>query len=411
MPRWNPNELIECIHGLADWCGFPSNEEKERNIQYWFVHALSDSDLIYKFLALKLTATTSEMLELCCTHIAISDNMNSMDLAGSKTVNAICWQKQQHQGQQSQQQKSQTTSTAQHTCSNCTKSHTPGRSSCPAKDSVCSGCGHTGHWQPFCMGSGGPQATKKPQGTEKKQGGHCHNCQQCGHRWTDVVDVGEYLDTQPNKVSVAWVTLQHDHELLGTDPKYITIANTNTNTRTEAFTIMMMPADIGPSQLGKVCCKVDTDAGGNVMPLHVFQKLFPSPLDANGKPTGLCPTVTQLTTYNGSAIPELGAHDTVIKWRPRPHGPPMHVHTWWYIADTSRPAILGLPSSSKLGIMQMNCTVQFAHKQEDTTNLPRRSATEHDKVADDLSHLWTLAAQYRWSPLPPLNSSKDLIAT
>ena len=63
------------------------------------------------------------------------------------------------------------------------------------------------------------------------------------------------------------------------------------------------------------------------MPLCVFQKLFPSQLDANGKPTGLCPTTTQLTAYNGSAIPQLGAHDTAIEWRPSSLGPPRHVHT------------------------------------------------------------------------------------
>ena len=52
------SELVECICGLADWCGFPSDEGKERNIQYHFVCALSDSDLVCKLLALKLTATT-----------------------------------------------------------------------------------------------------------------------------------------------------------------------------------------------------------------------------------------------------------------------------------------------------------------------------------------------------------------
>ena len=84
-----PDELVEHIRGLADWCGFPSDEEKERNIQYCIIHALSDSDLVCKLLALKLTATTSKMLELCHMHIAISDNMNAMGLTGSKTVNAI----------------------------------------------------------------------------------------------------------------------------------------------------------------------------------------------------------------------------------------------------------------------------------------------------------------------------------
>ena len=45
------------------------------------------------------------------------------------------------------------------------------------------------------------------------------------------------------------------------------------------------------------------------------------------------------------------------------------------------------------------------------TNLLSRPTTRHGKVTSDLSHLWKLAAQHRWSPLPPLNSSKDLTAT
>ena len=156
-----------------------------------------------------------------------------------------------------------------------------------------------------------------------------------------------------------------------------------------------MPADIGPSQQGKVCCKVDTGAGGNVMPLHVFQKLFPSKLDVNGKPTGWSPTVTQLTAYNGSVIPQLGAHDTAIEWRPSPDGPTRHVHTQWYIADTSGPSMLGLPSSSKLGAVQLNCAVQFTCKWEDMPYLPRRPTTEHEKARGDLLHLWKPAVQHR----------------
>ena len=130
------------------------------------------------------------------------------------------------------------------------------------------------------------------------------------------------------------------------------------------------------------------------MPLHVFQKLFPSQLDANGKPTGLCPTVTQLTAYNESAIPQLGAHDTAIEWRPSYHGPAKHVHTQWYIADTAGPAILGLPSSWKLGVLQLNCAIQLAHNCC-TPGLPRRPTTKCGKVTSDLSHLWKPAVQHR----------------
>ena len=63
-----------------------------------FVRALSDKELIRKLLALDLTATTPKMLEVCHTHIAISDNLKAMGLKEQKTVNAIWRQNKLCQG-------------------------------------------------------------------------------------------------------------------------------------------------------------------------------------------------------------------------------------------------------------------------------------------------------------------------
>ena len=83
-----PDKLIEWIWGLADRCNFPTDVEKERHIQFWMVRALSDTDLIRKLLAMKIEATTAEMLAVCHTHIAIADNMNSMGLS-TKAISAV----------------------------------------------------------------------------------------------------------------------------------------------------------------------------------------------------------------------------------------------------------------------------------------------------------------------------------
>ena len=60
-----------------------------------------------------------------------------------------------------------------------------------------------------------------------------------------------------------------------------------------------MPAKIGPNQQATLRCKVDTGAGGSVMPLHAFSKLFPRHVTTDGTPKGLRPTRTHLTAYNG----------------------------------------------------------------------------------------------------------------
>ena len=129
-----PDELVDRIRGLADRCNFPTDAEKERHIQFRLVHALSDTDLVRKLLAMKMEATTAEMLATCRTHIAIADNMSSMGLA-TKTVNAV----------QKVPKKTQ--------CGNCTKPHAPGQQHCPAKDSTCNYCRKVGHWRIKCRKS------------------------------------------------------------------------------------------------------------------------------------------------------------------------------------------------------------------------------------------------------------------
>ena len=107
--------------------------EKERHIQFRMVHALSDTDLIRKLLAMKIEATTAEMLAVCHTHIAITDNMNSMGLS-TKAVSAV-------------QKMMKKASSHGNPCGNCTKCHTPGRDHCPAKDSTCHSCLKISHWK------------------------------------------------------------------------------------------------------------------------------------------------------------------------------------------------------------------------------------------------------------------------
>ena len=62
---------------------------------------------------MKIEATTAEMLAVCCTHIAITDNMSSMGLL-TKAVSAV-------------QKMTKKASSHGNPCGNCTKRHTPGR--------------------------------------------------------------------------------------------------------------------------------------------------------------------------------------------------------------------------------------------------------------------------------------------
>ena len=117
----SPDELMESLPWLTD---ATSQSMMKRNVMcstYCFVHALSDKDLVKKLLALDLKATTAKMLEVCWTHIAISNNLDTLGLVGSKPVYVF------HQGKHNRQcQHGAKQPGNQHQCGNCTKSHPSG---------------------------------------------------------------------------------------------------------------------------------------------------------------------------------------------------------------------------------------------------------------------------------------------
>ena len=62
--------------------------------------------------------------------------------------------------------------------------------------------------------------------------------------------------------------------------------------------------------------RVDTRAGGNVLPLCMFWCLYPDQISPAGLPTGLDHISTRLTAYNGSHIPLYGTLCGPISWQP-----------------------------------------------------------------------------------------------
>ena len=180
-----------------------------------------------------------------------------------------------------------------------------------------------------------------------------------------------------------------------TDPKTIELSDVQIDSTTEAFVTVQMPAEIGPNKLVTLKCKVDTGAGGNVMPLHAFAKLFPRRINADGSPRGLKSSTTRLTAYNGFKIIQFGTLYTAIDWTPKGKEVANHLWTRWYIADTPGPAILGLPSCAKLGTVELNCAVNLQKRK-----LVQQKPTTEGKIANqDLQH----------PNSPPLNTKEDLI--
>ena len=163
----------------------------------------------------------------------------------------------------------------------------------------------------------------------------------------------------------------------------------------EAYTTVQLPASASRKGTASLRVKVDTGAGGNVLPLHVFRCLYPDQISPAGLPTGLDDVNTRLTAYNGSHIPLYGALCGPITWQPdHPGSHPHQVKSYWYVADTPGPTILGLPSSEKLAVVKMNCAITVRQPNThpspiSTTVATNKPATAHEaaksiRSTDDL---------------------------
>ena len=114
------------------------------------------------------------------------------------------------------------------------------------------------------------------------------------------------------------------------------------------------------------------------MPLQAFAKLFSNQLTKTGMPTGLQKCNTKLRAYNGTNIPQLSALDIVITWKDE-ETKVNKMNTTFYVADTPGPAILGLPSCSRLRIVNLNCSVQLGKHAQ-----PIKTCKERENVKQDL---------------------------
>ena len=241
----------------------------------------------------------SNLLEISCTYYAIE--LGVAVTCASKAIHALC---QSHQPQKSKPQKC----TPQ--CPNCTRSHSPGCDNCPAWNVTCNGCSKRGHWCTKCHSSGTVgKHTAKPNRAVKAP--H-HQCRGKGKR-ADIVQVSTE-ETPP--CDELFADTVNSGSAGDTHPEEIVIDDIHAPRCNEAYTMAKLPASISSKGTAALCVMVDTRAGDNMLPLHVFQHLHLDQISPAGLPTGLDHISTRLTIYNGSHIPLYGALCGPIVWRP-----------------------------------------------------------------------------------------------
>ena len=119
--------------------------------------------------------------------------------------------------------------------------------------------------------------------------------------------------------------------------------------------------------------KVDTGASGNILPLRIFRRMYPTKLNAEGFPAQrtLVPSNAVLTAYNGTNIQQNGTMTIPCSYRGK------RCDAEFCVSSSTGPTILGLPSCRELRLVEMNCEVK------ETLNRPNpeaRTASKRDPI-------------------------------
>ena len=134
----------------------------------------------------------------------------------------------------------------------------------------------------------------------------------------------------------------------------ISVHSVMQDTRDEVYAKINIKLPEKPNVSADLQVKVDTGAKGNILPRRIYQRMCQSKVDCHGMPIPgyLEQRNVILSAYNGTPIKHYG----VVRL-PCNYSSSDWSTTEFYIAETTGPAILGLPSSRELKLITLNCEI------------------------------------------------------
>jgi len=141
----------------------------------------------------------------------------------------------------------------------------------------------------------------------------------------------------------------------------VTIANLThgspESSRDEVFVSIQVNLAQSNNRKSTLRAKLDTGVQGNILPMRLYREMYPHQVDNNGKlkPNALLSSNVVLTTYEGLQIKHHG-----IVTIPCTYGKESTLAPF-YVSDIPGPAIIGLPTSTDLNLLQFNCAIQTQH--------------------------------------------------
>ena len=266
----DPQDFIAHIKTLMDHCEMINVVHREHELHHRIVHAYChEGKLLGKLMAKPFKTPSNELADIAVNHFAIQHAREQVSHS-TKPVDTIC-QDQRWTAHTSHSSHGHTPSAPSRDCPNCTQQLPSGRANCPACETCCSRCDKMGHWGPKCCGDKPLQSRNAPPPGSQQRKSQCpprnHNICQGRNNKTHAIDVRK--DHSPQD-EVALHYIQPNTTIQKTHPKEIMVRDVHAPQCNEAYTTIQLPASASRKGTVSICIKVDTRAGGNVLPLHVF---------------------------------------------------------------------------------------------------------------------------------------------
>ena len=269
-PGEDPQDLIACIKTLMDHCEIINDEHREHKLHCRIVRAYChEGKLLGKLMAKPFKTPSNELADIAVNHFAIQLAREQVSHS-YKPVDTIC-QDQRQTAHTSHSSHGHTLSAPSKDCPNCTQQHPAGRANYPAHDSHCSKYDKVGHWGPKCHGGKPLQSRNAPPPGSQQRKSRCpprnHDHCQGQKNKTDTIDVRE--DHSPQD-EIALHYIQPNTTVRHTHPKEIMVGDVRAPQCNEAYMTILLPASASRKGTASLHVKVNTRAGGNVLPLRVF---------------------------------------------------------------------------------------------------------------------------------------------
>ena len=212
-------------------------------------------------------------------------------------------------------------------CSNCGTSHQPRQ--CSAYGQTCYNCGRSGHYAHYCRST---QCSSTPGRHSHRD---IHDMEQAENFEYDAIQVVQKITFGPN--------CYKDCSAYDGNVMFDEIASVKKHNLRVLSDLLVA----SHSHKHTVRFKLDTGAGGNMLPYDVWQRFFPGRSNAD-----LARTIDQnvsLQAYNKSEIHQLGTCSLTVS-----HNGVSHTCHFFVVPSQYRP-ILGLSDLLTLHLVTFNC--------------------------------------------------------